>query len=126
MILDIPLEIPSQNTIGGGRTWKINAAKTAKRRALWRTWCALEMRRAGVPRATGPRSIHVLAYRTQRCKDDANLRGGAKACIDGCVDAGLLLDDDDRLARITYEQSTAGKSPTKKPHTIITITEGIP
>ena len=124
--LHIPLEIPSQNATGGGRTWKVRAAATKKRRALWRTWCLLAMRRVGLPVATGPRSIHVLAYRTQRCADIANLVGGAKACIDGCTDAGLLLDDDDRLARITYEQSTAGKSPTKQPHTTITVTEGTP
>jgi hypothetical protein len=126
MILHIPLEIPSQNATGGGRTWKIAAAKTAKRRALWRTWGVLEMRRVGIARANGPRSIHVHAYRTQRCADIANLIGGAKACIDGLVDAGLLTDDRDTQARITYEQSTAGKSPTKKPHTTITVTKGIP
>lgn len=126
MIIEIPLEIPSQNATGMGRTWRIRAYKTQKRRALWCIWCSLVMRRVGIPRAIGPRSIHVLAYRTQRCADIANLIGGAKACVDGCVDAGLLLDDRDRMAHITYEQATAGKSPTKKPHTVITITEGIP
>jgi Holliday junction resolvase RusA-like endonuclease len=119
--LHIPVEIPSQNSTGQGRTWQARAANTKRTRNLWRTWTMVEMRRAGVVRADGPRSLHIIAYRTQRCADIANLIGGAKACIDGMTDAGLLVDDRDSLARITYEQQVASKSPTKKPHTALVI-----
>lgn len=119
--LEIPVEIPSQNATGGGRTWRARAVAIKKVRTLWRTWTMVEMRRAGAPIATGPRSLHIIAYRTQRCADIANLIGGAKACIDGMTDAGLLVDDRDSLARITYEQQVASKSPTKKPHTSIQV-----
>lgn len=121
--LEIPQEIPSQNNTGKGRTWQARAAGIKKARSLWRLATTIEMRRAGAVRATGPRSMHIIAYRTQRCADIANLIGGAKAVIDGMVDAGLLLDDRDSMARITYEQRVASKSPTKKKHTTIIVTE---
>jgi hypothetical protein len=81
----------------------------------------VEMRRAGVVRADGPRALHIISYRARRCSDTANLIGGAKACIDGMTDAGLLVDDRDSMARITYEQQVSSKSPTKKPHTVLII-----
>lgn len=115
-------EIPSQNVTEKGRSWRGRAAKTKARRALWRMLCASGMAQAGIPPATGPRLVHVVAYRRQRCKDIANLIGGAKACIDGMVDAGLLLDDQDSKARITYEQDVASASPTRQPCTRITVT----
>lgn len=74
-----------------------------------------------LPRATGHRSIHIIAYRLRRCADVANLIGGAKPCVDGLVDAGLLVDDRDSMATITYEQQVASKSPTGLPHTTIQI-----
>ena len=123
--LEICQEIPSQNNTGKGRTWQARAAGTKKTRSLWRLCATVEMRRAGAVRATGPRSMHIIAYRTQRCADIANLIGGAKSCIDGMVDAGLLLDDRDSLAHITYEQRVASKSPTKKPHTTVIVTDSI-
>ena len=121
--LQIAAEIPSQNATGAGRTWRARAAAIKKVRTLWRTWAMVEMRRTGVTKATGPRALHIIAYRTQRCADIANLIGGAKACIDGMTDAGLLIDDRDSLARITYEQQVASKSPTKTKHTTVQVTD---
>ena len=123
MWLEIAQEIPSQNNTGKGRTWQARAAGIKKTRSLWRLCTTVAMRHAGAARATGPRALHIIAYRTQRCADIANLIGGAKSVIDGMVDAGLLIDDRDSLARITYEQRVASKSPTKKPHTTIIVTE---
>ena len=119
--LQIPVEIPTQNVTERGRTWRARAASTKKRRASWRAWCSSKMMIEGVTPAAGPRTLHIIAYRAQRCKDIANLIGGAKACIDGLVDAHLLLDDQDSMASITYEQRVASKSPTKRPHTTIQI-----
>lgn len=115
-------EIPSQNETEKGRSRFARWGKTKARRNLWRMLCASGMAQAGIPPATGPRLVHVVAYRRQRCKDIANLIGGAKACIDGMVDAGLLLDDQDSKARITYEQDVASASPTRQPCTRITVT----
>ena len=119
--LQIPVEIPTQNVTERGRTWRARAAATKKRRAAWRTLCSRKMMIEGVAPAEGPRSIHIIAYRSQRCKDIANLIGGAKACIDGLVDARLLLDDQDSMASITYEPRVASTSPTTRPHTTIQI-----
>lgn len=120
-ILHISLEIPSQNATGVGRDWRVRARNIKKLRTLWCSWGRFAMRDAGLPLATGPRSMHVIAYRKMRCADIANLIGGFKACCDGLVDAGILIDDRDSKARITYEQNVASKSPTKTPHTVLVI-----
>lgn len=114
-------EIPSQNVTEKGRSWLGRAAKTKARRNLWRILCASGMAQVRIPAATGPRLVHIVAYRRQRCKDIANLIGGAKACVDGMVDAGLMLDDQDSKARITYQQDVASASPTRQPCTLIRV-----
>jgi hypothetical protein len=121
--LEIPLEIPSQNTTGKGRTWHARAAATRKVRKKWFQMTWIKMHSEGIPSASGPRSLHIIAYRKRRCADTANLIGGAKAAIDGMVDAKLLVDDRDSCARITYEQQVASKSPSKKPHTTLILTD---
>lgn len=118
----IPLEIPSQNALKG-RNWRAVAAATKRRRAAWAWACAAAMRKVGCPPAKGPRSLHIIAYRRQRCRDIANLIGGAKACIDGLVDAGLLVDDSDKLAEISYDQRALKRSPTKRACTQIIVGE---
>ncbi len=117
----IPLEIPSQNVTEKGRSWRGRAAKTKLRRANWCQMCRFDMCQLSIPRATAPRSLHIIAYRTRRCSDIGNLIGGAKACVDGMADTGLILDDRDSKARITYDQAVASKSPTGKPCTVITV-----
>jgi hypothetical protein len=121
--ITIPLEIPSQNATGKGRTWRARAAATKRVRTAWRYHCLVAMAQVCAMKATAFRSLHIIAYRKQRCADIANLIGGAKACVDGMVDAGLLVDDRDTMARITYEQHAAGKSPNRRPCTILTVTE---
>lgn len=117
----IELEIPSQNVTEKGRSWRGRYAKTRERRATWHMLCRIAMEIAKVPRATGPRTIKITAFRKQRCKDIANLIGGAKACVDGLVDAGLIQDDSDTKARISYEQRVVSEGPTGKPCTIIGV-----
>jgi hypothetical protein len=107
----IPLEIPSQNETEKGRCHFARARRTKFRRHAWATCCRVEMAVGHILPATGARRLHITAYRRRRCMDIANLIGGAKACIDGLVDAGLLLDDRDAKARITYAQELASKSP---------------
>jgi hypothetical protein len=119
--LQIPFEIPSQNTTDRGRTHHARAAKKRGIRNAWALYTRSEMNRLGVPAPDGPRRLHIIAYRTQRCHDTSNLIGGAKACVDGMADAGLVLNDRDSLAHITYEQQVASKSPTRRPHTTIQI-----
>jgi len=121
-VLRIPLEAPSQNNLGG-RTWRARAGHTKTTRANWRMMAASQMILLAIPKATGPRRLHIIAYRKQRCRDIANLIGGMKACIDGLVRAGLLVDDDRAHATFTYAEDVASKSPTKKPCTRILIEE---
>jgi len=117
----IPLETPSQNTTERGHNWRARAHATKERRTMWRMFCIGQMAHHGVPPAKGKRSMHILSYRKRRCADIANLIGGAKACVDGLADAGLVTDDRDSKARITYAQEVASKSPNKQPCTIIEI-----
>jgi hypothetical protein len=121
--ITIPLEIPSQNVTSQGRDWRMRALQTKKRRTAWRIHAQAEMMRQRIPRATGQRALHVVAYRRRRCSDIANLIGGAKACVDGLVDAGLLTDDRDTAARITYEQRLASEHASKRPCAVLTITD---
>lgn len=109
--LTVPFEVPSQNETERGRNYYARAAKTARRRAMWKLACQSEMVRVGLRPATGKRTLRLVAYRARRCADIANLIGGAKACIDGLVDAGLILDDRDAKAGITYAQALASASP---------------
>lgn len=107
----IRLDIPSQNQTERGRNHYVRAAITKERRRNWYYHCAGSMRSHGVTKATSPRRLHVVSYRKRLCFDIANLIGGAKACVDGMVDAGLLVDDRDTKAMITYEQKLASVSP---------------
>lgn len=109
--LTIPLEVPSQNQTERGRCHFARARRTKHTRAAWACCCRSEMARLGIPVATGKRSLRVLAYRKRLCLDIANLIGGFKACADGLVDAGLLQDDRNTKALITYDQSLASWSP---------------
>jgi len=116
----VHLEAPSQNNLGG-RTWRARAGATKTTRANWRMMTGSQMIVNGIPAATGHRSLTITAYRKQRCRDIANLIGGMKACIDGMVDAGLLVDDCRDMATITYDQATASQSPTGRPCTVIRV-----
>jgi len=104
--LTIPIEIPSQNV-----TNKWHWSK--EQRHL--KHCVILMRNAGsglIPPATIKRSCHILAFRKQRCSDIGNLIGGAKWFVDALVKVGLLVDDKDKMAAISYDQSTLRHSPT--------------
>lgn len=121
----IPLEIPSQNETEKGRTHWARARATKLVRCAWYYATVAAMASAGVYRAVGTRALHVVAYRKRLCLDIANVIGGAKACVDGMVDAGLLVDDRDAKARITYQQEPARLSPLGKgvPCTVVVVEE---
>lgn len=121
--LHIPLQIPSQNETGKGLTWRTRAAAIKRLRMQWKSFVWHEMLVMYCAIASGPRKIHIIAYRKRRCMDIANLIGGAKACVDGMVDAGLLMDDRDSMAQITYDQRLASESPTGKAMTILQVSD---
>lgn len=96
--------IPSQNTRDGWH-WSERGRDTKRAETMIRVTAR------GVPRASGKRKLHLVSYRRQRFHDDANYRGGAKGITDAIVRAGLLVDDRDSLAAITYEQHTLSQMP---------------
>ncbi len=51
-----------------------------------------------------PMALHLIRYCRQACTDDANLRGGGKSLVDAIKRVGLIKDDSDEWATITYEQ----------------------
>jgi hypothetical protein len=104
--LTIPIEVPSQNQTNAWHWSKRH--KHTKRCGFLLTKAGA----AGIPKATGKRRCHILAFRRQRCHDIANLIGGAKGFVDAIVRLGLLVDDKDLMAEISYDQSTLRYSPT--------------
>lgn len=104
--LTIPVEVPSQNRTNEWH-WSMRHKHTKR--------CGFLLVQAGglkLPKATGKRSCHILSFRRQRCHDIANLVGGAKGLVDAIVRIGLLVDDKDSLAALSYDQSTLRHSPT--------------
>ncbi len=108
----VPYEVPSQNVKGH---W----SKKHKIRCQWLTVCASnnptrkqEQRRM---------RMRLVCYRKKLITDIANLYGGAKPCVDGIKQSGLIYDDADIWCRIEYEQELAKKSPTGKPCTVVML-----
>ena len=126
MIFALLYNLPSQNT-RDAQHWATRHKETKRVQNLV-TYSAHRL-----PRASGPRCLHVMSYRKQRITDHANLAGGAKGLVDAIVRAGLLVDDKDVMARITYGQAVLSQMPDalveqwgRRPLTVITLTDGIP
>lgn len=117
----IPLEVPSQNATGGGRNWQKRARLTRERRTSWRMHGLCEMNRQLIPRATGKRRVHLTCYRRRIATDSHNIHGGGKSCCDGLRDAGLMIDDSDDLAVITYEQRLRSHPDNPMPRAVCTV-----
>ncbi len=113
----IGYEVPSQNTRD-----KWHWSKRSRDSKQLERWIRTV---AGVHQpADCHRYLHVHRVCRQRITDDANLRGGAKGLVDAVKRAGLIRDDTDELATITYSQATRGSG---KSRTVITVsTEPIP
>jgi hypothetical protein len=77
-----------------------------------------------VPKATGPRSLHIERHGRRRLDPD-NLIGGAKCVItDNLRALGLLIDDNDSLFAITAENVKL--QPKEKPFTVLVLTDTEP
>ena len=100
----IPYEVPSQN-VTARRHWRHNYQDVDRTNRLARIMgneaCHAKKRR----------SVTITSYRTRRITDHANLVGGCKSLVDGLVRAGVLVDDSDRLASITYAQAVLSQMP---------------
>lgn len=114
----IPLEVPSQN-VRERQHW----SKQQRELKAWTRWFLYSKRPGGLDDATGKRCVAIIAYRTRRCSDQANLVGGCKGVIDALVRAKLLVDDSIEWMEASYTQDVASESPTKKPATRVVITE---
>lgn len=123
MIFAIPYDIPSQN-VSARRHWRANYRDVALVAHMVRcvAW--------PICSAKGPRAVTITSYRKQRITDEANLIGGAKSFVDGLVKSGALVDDNDKMARITYRQDVLSKIPQlwldkygRVPLTVIEITD---
>lgn len=94
----IPGLLPSQN-VRERSHWatRRRQEKRWERAILWQT---------GIEDGTTSRrrKVRIISFRRQRITDHANLVGGAKGLVDCLVRAGLLVDDSDRWASISYDQ----------------------
>ena len=115
LVLRLPLTIPSQN-VRDRQGWRA----THRDMQAWRMFVRAHVRAARVqlPAPAGLRRVHILSIRRQRITDRANLVGGCKTAVDALVREGLLRDDSDAFARITYAQETLQG---RQPQTIVTV-----
>jgi crossover junction endodeoxyribonuclease RusA len=79
--------------------WAAKARRTKAIRDMAFVMCK-HPKRPHLPAAT----LEVVAkWGNRRARDAANIEPTAKAAIDGCVDAGLLVDDSQRyLKKVSY------------------------
>lgn len=126
MIFAILYNIPSQNK-RDAQHWAVRHRETKKVQNLV-TYSAHML-----PKASGPRCLHIMSYRKQRIADQSNYAGGAKGLVDAIVRSGLLIDDKDTMAHITYAQAVLSEMPDalveqwgRRPLTVITLTDGPP
>ena len=104
MIYAIPYNIPSQNVVCR-RNWRANHRDVVTIQSCARMFAK------GACNATGPRALKIMSYRKQKITDISNLIGGSKFFTDGLVRAGVLVDDNDKMAKITYGQRVISELP---------------
>lgn len=90
--------LPSQN-VRERQHWALR-----RKIERWMEWSIRQQISVGDTTTSRRRTVRVTSYRRQRITDVANLIGGAKGLIDCLVRAGLLVDDSDRWASISYHQ----------------------
>lgn len=100
---------------------RMHWAQKAKLTKAWRTQADLRATIADLPK--GLERVHITAHiikSTSRQYDVHNLMPTLKACVDGLVDYGLILDDtNEHLTGPDLRQGGKGE-----PGVIITITKG--
>lgn len=116
--IELPYEVPSQNA-RDGQHW--SARHRERKELTWRVRAALPP--GGCPHGTRKRAVVIHAFRRRRITDRANLVGGAKALVDALVAAGVLVDDSDRWAAITYDQGLHMRAGYAVPTTVVSIYE---
>lgn len=94
-------EIPSQN-VRDRWHWR---SRHADRRA-WMVWLRCCMREPAV-KPSCHMYVKITSKRAKLIADYANYVGGAKGLVDALVEVGLLRDDSDKWATITYHQEEA-------------------
>jgi len=108
------LEVPSRNVLDKMHWAKRHRFTQMVETMLWPF-------RPNGWKATGPRSVLIIARRKRKLDRD-NLVGGCKGIIDALVRSGYLIDDDEANCSIQFKQELCGKV---KPSVSIIITEGI-
>jgi len=109
----LPREVQTGNALAY-RHWRFRHAD----KLAWLGLLRSELLLRPVPLATMRRKVLIFSYR-KRILDDDNLIAGAKHLRDCLTVVGLILDDNARGARVTYEQETVIKG--RKTSTVITI-----
>ena len=119
-LLNIQREIPSQNVLQWSHWRKVAAERKAMGIAVLVAVAGARIRKGVLP---GRRRIEITAFRKRRITDKANLIGGAKQLVDALVHEGILRDDSDTWADITYSQRLASETPDRRPCTIVQVTD---
>lgn len=103
-------EVGSLNAhrVNAGSRWQQAAYR--RERDEWTRWMQVGKANNAIPSATSKRRVRLVRQYTgrQRAYDVDNLIGGAKACVDAMVRAGLLAGDTRELAEIEYDQKRGG------------------
>ena len=114
---ELPAIWPSQNVYDRWH-W-------ARQRRQVEFWAGLIRCQLKAPAACDEfRTVLLQCYRRQRCRDKANLEGGAKGLVDGIVRAGLLKDDSSDWCDIAYRQGTIAMGGQRREYTVLTVWTG--
>lgn len=97
-VIVIYQRIQSQNTFHGAH-WRLKDSD--RKNWIIRLLCAIGPR---YKPGTMQVKMKIVSYRNKLILDKANLIGGAKGLVDAIVNVGLLYDDSDKYADITYKQ----------------------
>lgn len=94
MTITVSLDIPRDWWLSSNQ--RLHHMAKGKRTAWIRSYAAAMV--AGMPPLTGPVTITAtICYPTARKADPPNAWPTVKAAIDGCVDSGLISDDNSKV-----------------------------
>lgn len=103
---EISISIPDNEwlTANGRLHWSEKARRTKVLRTV-RGWMAARSQGFILKPMEAASVVATIHYPANRRQDPANASPTVKALIDGCVDAGLLPDDDaEHLTRVSFER----------------------
>lgn len=106
VVIRTPLEVPSQNSVGGNHGSHAEKARYRKLRDVFVIEFTAYKRIWNIPDADGHRRVWFTRHfnKHQQLRDQANFVGGMKAVVDALTITKLIVDDKPELFEGIYVQ----------------------